>query len=219
MEQRLESGGFWSAVLELVSSHPYLCKRVAALQEFHQPGSTVPVHRNVLAYPLAPIFGLAAAGTGGGAAGLLVMVALVGIIAAIAIPSLLRARVSANEAATIGDMRSLISAQSAYFGASGGVFGKKECLLDPSACLRSYRGPAFLDPSVASAESHGYRRTLFLGRRDRSFAYVAVPIKPGQTGTRGFCADARGTICATRDGSAPGVVAGECDLSNCAIIR
>ena len=36
---------------------------------------------------------------------LLIVVAIIGIIAAIAIPSLLRARVSANEAATIGDIR------------------------------------------------------------------------------------------------------------------
>jgi prepilin-type N-terminal cleavage/methylation domain-containing protein len=41
---------------------------------------------------------------------LLIVVAIIGIIAAIAIPSLLRARVSANESATIGDIRTVISA-------------------------------------------------------------------------------------------------------------
>ncbi|HXY38472.1 MAG TPA: prepilin-type N-terminal cleavage/methylation domain-containing protein, partial [Vicinamibacteria bacterium] len=45
---------------------------------------------------------------------LLIVVAIIGIIAAIAIPSLLRARISANEAATIGDTRTVISAQAAY---------------------------------------------------------------------------------------------------------
>ena len=40
---------------------------------------------------------------------LLIVVAIIGIIAAIAIPSLLRARVSANESATIGDIRTVIS--------------------------------------------------------------------------------------------------------------
>ena len=44
---------------------------------------------------------------------LLIVVAIIGIIAAIAIPSLLRARVSSNEAATIGDIRSVISAEAA----------------------------------------------------------------------------------------------------------
>ncbi len=45
---------------------------------------------------------------------LLMVVAIIGIIAAIAIPSLLRARMSANEASAIGSMRSVFSAQQNY---------------------------------------------------------------------------------------------------------
>lgn len=219
MEQRLATGAFWSAVLELNSSHPYLCKRVAAIQDFHQPGSAAPVRRNPLAYPFAPLFGLAAAGTGGGAAGLLVMVAMVGIIAAIAIPSLLRARLSANESATIGDLRSVVSGQASYAAVSGGAYGKAECLVDPGRCLRNYKGPAFAIPALLAGESHGYQRTLLLGPRDRSFAYVAVPLKPGQTGVRGFCADHNGIVCFTADGSAPRATASGCDLTSCTPIR
>ena len=44
---------------------------------------------------------------------LLIVVAIIGIIAAIAIPSLLRARVSSNEAAAVGDIRTVISAEAA----------------------------------------------------------------------------------------------------------
>ena len=51
---------------------------------------------------------------------LLIVVAIIGIIAAIAIPSLLRARVSANESATLGDIRTLISSQAAYQSANSG---------------------------------------------------------------------------------------------------
>ena len=40
---------------------------------------------------------------------LLIVVAIIGIIAAIAIPSLLRARISANESGAIGDVRTVIS--------------------------------------------------------------------------------------------------------------
>ena len=54
---------------------------------------------------------------------LLIVVAIIGIIAAIAIPSLLRARVSANEAQAIGDTRSVISAQQTYASSNGGFFG------------------------------------------------------------------------------------------------
>ncbi len=208
--------GVWSAVLELVSSHPYLCKRVGALQELHQPGSVEPVGRNVLAYPLAPIFGLAAAGTGGGAAGLLVMVAVIGIVAAIAIPSLLRARVAANESAAIGDTRSVIAAEAAYAQASGSAYGTLECLQSPGQCLSGYQGnPPFLSPEQAARQRSGYGRTLQLRPDQGSFAYVVVPLVPGQTGVRGFCGDARGVICYTVDGQPPRVVNGECDLDSC----
>ena len=88
-QQRAESGSFWMATLELNLSHPYLCKRVAALQEFRQPGSAPVVPRNVLAYPLAPLFGVFAGGAAGGAAGVvMVMVAIVGMMAAVAIPAI-----------------------------------------------------------------------------------------------------------------------------------
>ena len=56
---------------------------------------------------------------------LLIVVAIIGIIAAIAIPSLLRARVSANESATIGDIRTVISAQAAYQSANGGWYDEQ----------------------------------------------------------------------------------------------
>jgi Zn-dependent protease with chaperone function len=83
-EQRLESGSFWMSIFELVSSHPYLCKRAAALREFSQPGSVSAVSRNVWAYPLAPLLGVAGAPAGGASAGMMVML-VVGIMAVVAI--------------------------------------------------------------------------------------------------------------------------------------
>jgi len=50
---------------------------------------------------------------------LLMAVAIIGIIAAIAIPGLLRSRISANEASAIASMRSVSSAQSAYSASCG----------------------------------------------------------------------------------------------------
>ena len=55
---------------------------------------------------------------------LLMVVAIIGILAAIAIPGLLRARLSAHEASAIASMRSISSAQSAYSSSCGwGYFG------------------------------------------------------------------------------------------------
>jgi prepilin-type N-terminal cleavage/methylation domain-containing protein len=50
---------------------------------------------------------------------LLMVVAIIGIVAAIAIPGLLRSRMSANEASAIGSMRSISSAQAAYAASCG----------------------------------------------------------------------------------------------------
>src|SRR4026208_22382 len=97
---------------------------------------------------------------------LLIVVAIIGIIAAIAIPSLLRARVSANESATLGDIRTLISAQAAYQSGSGGFYdGTLDGLTQPSAgtCIPSYptNAPTFLDSQLASQQAKsGYNRSF-----------------------------------------------------------
>ena len=150
---------------------------------------------------------------------LLIVVAIIGIIAAIAIPSLLRARVSANESATLGDIRTLISAQAAYQSANSGFYdGNLSCLTEPSngACIPSYPAiaPTFLDSQLASQQTKsGYNRSFQSGavrslrasrrlrRRRRSvYRYDATPINIGQTGVRGFAADSSGRICFTTNG-------------------
>src|SRR3954454_1362947 len=50
---------------------------------------------------------------------LLIVVAIIGIIAAIAVPGLLRARMSGNEAAAIGSMRAINTAEASYSSAAG----------------------------------------------------------------------------------------------------
>jgi prepilin-type N-terminal cleavage/methylation domain-containing protein len=141
---------------------------------------------------------------------LLIVVAIIGIIAAIAIPSLLRARVTANEAATIGDIRSVMSAEAAYHSASGGNYGTLACLLTPSGagCIPSYptTAPTFLDSLIASGSAKsGYSRSM-----DESaavpgglacYVYNATPLAQGQTGVRGLAGDCSGRLCTTADGT------------------
>jgi hypothetical protein len=165
--------------------------------------------------------------------GLLMLVPAV-IIAAIAIPSLLRARISANESSTIGDIRSVISAQAAYQMSNGGYYeGRLDCLAKPSECLPEYpsTSPTFIDPAIASLQpKSGYRRSLHTASPGavpssssrssvEAYAYIAVPITPGQTGIRGFCGDASGILCSTADGSEPGVRNGACDLDTCQALQ
>ncbi len=156
---------------------------------------------------------------------LLIVVAIIGIIAAIAIPSLLRARVSANESATIGDIRSLISAESAFQSANGGFYGNITCLSAPTGCITSYpgNGPTFLDPTLSQATStkSGYVRTFATGAQVASggavgsnsisdFTYSATPLNVGQTGVRGFGGDASGRVCFTPGGAAPTMGTASC---------
>jgi Zn-dependent protease with chaperone function len=77
MRQRAETGRFWMAVRELCASHPYLCKRAAALHELAMPGTAQPVGRNPLAFPLAPILGISVGGPSSLALILMIYLALV----------------------------------------------------------------------------------------------------------------------------------------------
>lgn len=160
--------------------------------------------------------GMAIAGIATSALSLLIVIPL-GILAAIAIPSLLRARVSANEAATIGDVRTMISAEAAYQSVSGGYYGPPRCLAAPTACLPAYSGPTLLHPDLASATvKNGYRRTFHPGPGAsdnlESFAYTAVPVEPGKTGNRAFCGDSSGRVCAVKSGEID-AAAGACPPS------
>jgi prepilin-type N-terminal cleavage/methylation domain-containing protein len=149
---------------------------------------------------------------------LLIVVAIIGIIAAIAIPSLLRARVSANESATIGDIRTVISAQAAYQSANGGWYDNTlTCLTAPMVgCIPNYptNSPTFLDSQLtALLAKSGYSRSFLGGATPTgrntalssptsvtSYVYWATPTSGGQTGVRGFAGDASGLLCFSPDG-------------------
>jgi type II secretory pathway pseudopilin PulG len=162
-------------------------------------------------------------------------VAMVGIVAAIAIPSLLRARVSANEAATIGDLRTVVSAQAAYASANAGFPDRLECLAQPTQCIPNYPGtaPVFLDRLLLESPRHGYRFRFVPGTAAQpdgsaagrispssltGFAYVAEPVTAGQTGIRAFCAGASGLICFETSGAIREAGDGTCP-ETCAPIR
>ncbi len=123
--------------------------------------------------------------------------------------SLLEARLSANEAATVGDTRTVISAQAAYQAMGDGSYGELKCLADPKSCNASYDGPQFIDKELAEATTKsGYNRQFKLA--DGSFAYASTPVKAGDTGKRSFCGDASGMICQNADGAPFDISSGRC---------
>ncbi len=73
---------------------------------------------------------------------LLIVVAIIGIIAAIAVPGLLRARMSGNEASAIGSLRAINSAESTYSSSCGGN-GYAQSLEDSRYSRPTRRRPSF----------------------------------------------------------------------------
>ena len=142
---------------------------------------------------------------------LLIVVAIIGIIAAIAVPGLLRARQSGNEASAIGSVRAVNSAEAAY-AASGGGGGYTTTLVNLGTPPAG--GTPFISPDLGAADpslKSGYTITLANGLAPQvvlvqantcnniaassSVYYVhAEPITAGSTGQRSFASDNRGTI-------------------------
>ena len=94
---------------------------------------------------------------------LLVVAGIIGVVGAIAIPALLRAKLTANETAVLGSLRAVNSAQAAYAGsaATGGYAVNFANLTQ--ACPGSTQG--FLSPDLAGdpAQKSGYTVTLTAG--------------------------------------------------------
>ena len=137
---------------------------------------------------------------------LLIVVAIIGIIAAIAIPSLLRARVSANESATVGDIRTVISAQAAFQSSASGFYGELTCLSTPAGanCIPGYstQAPTFLDNSLATiTQKSGYNRSMSVSgaataapQTFANYCYQATPITRNTPGVRSFGGDHSGVV-------------------------
>ena len=150
---------------------------------------------------------------------LVIVTAVLGIVAAVVVPALVRTRVAANESATLGDVRTLMSAQAAYRTANGGFYERNlGCLLSPSTsgCIPAYptNGPTFLDSQLASLSvKAGYNRLFFPGptpvvlpptvspSSTTRYRYDATPIVFGLTGVRGFAGDYTERICWSADGT------------------
>ena len=151
---------------------------------------------------------------------LLIVVAIIGIIAAIAIPSLLRARVSANEAQAIGDSRSVVSAEQTYASANGGFFAPiaNLCRASGGIGIPNYpaAAPEFVGMDLAGLTvKAGYIRAFVPGIAPPAlspnvdvasildYCYTALPASPGLSGVRGFLAAGNGALYMTPDGTAP----------------
>jgi len=127
---------------------------------------------------------------------LLIVVAIILIIAAIAIPNLLRSRIAANESSAVGSMRSINTAQVTYASSYPDVgFGANLKVLGPGTAVDS--NTAGLVDNVLGCASQpcnksGYKFSV--SGTTSAYTSGGDPITVGQTGQRFFFSDGSGVI-------------------------
>ena len=147
---------------------------------------------------------------------LLIVVSIIGIVAGIAVPSLLSARAAANETSAIGSLRAVWSGQATYSTVCG--WGGYATSLPVLAVSPGGIGAPFLSPDLtagATISKGGFNVTLNNGGSPAFFPdcngtpttaeyYAsATPIDVGVTGSRSFAVDQVGVIYFAPGASAP----------------
>jgi type IV pilus assembly protein PilA len=126
---------------------------------------------------------------------LLIVVAIILIIAAIAIPNLTRSRVSANEASAVASIHAIGTAQTSYtttFPQNG--YASKLSQLGPAPDGKPTADAANLIPGelANTGIKSGYSFTMSGG--GITYTITATPQSPGKTGIRSFCSDQSAVI-------------------------
>jgi len=130
---------------------------------------------------------------------LLIVVAIILIIAAIAIPNLLRSRIAANEASAVGSLRTLNTAEITYNTTypTVGFACSLSTLGPPSGSTSATSTTAgLIDANLSSGIKSGYSFTMSncIGTPKYSYQYTAQPTSPGVSGQRYFCTDTSAII-------------------------
>jgi type IV pilus assembly protein PilA len=129
---------------------------------------------------------------------LLIVVAIILIIAAIAIPNLLRARISANESAAVGNMRTINTAEVQYQTAypATGYAATLAALGGAAPCTPAVATACLIDDTLGAADSVAKSGYLMTYAVSSSVGYTLLndPAQQGSSGVRGFYTDGSGVI-------------------------
>ena len=150
---------------------------------------------------------------------LMIVVAIIAIIAAIAIPNLLRARLAANESSAVSSLRTLSSAQETFRSSimkdqdtdGLGEYGTLSELAGLVTVSGVSASPPFIDDQLGAGNKSGYSFLMLCGTNaactavggtaatsinasEISYFGYAVPVSYGRSGNRSFVLDASGVI-------------------------
>ena len=118
---------------------------------------------------------------------IMIVVAIIGLLAAIAIPGLLRSRHNANEAAAIGSSRTISTSCESYRAA-------QITPAFPAAMTNlSTATPPYIDGVLAAGTKQGYTYA-YTSDSANTYHLIAAPITVGTTGTRYFYVDETGVL-------------------------
>jgi type IV pilus assembly protein PilA len=138
---------------------------------------------------------------------LLIVVAIILTIAAIAIPNMMRARISANETSAVASLRTISTAETTY-ASTYPTIGYSCSLVElgppPSGTPVSSANAGILDDVLASGQKAGYHFALSgcTGTPVATYTSTAWPVTLGGTGNRSFCSSTPGVINFATDGTA-----------------
>jgi prepilin-type N-terminal cleavage/methylation domain-containing protein len=124
---------------------------------------------------------------------MLIVVAIILIVAAIAVPNLLRSRMAANEASAVGSLRTINTAEATYSLTYNNSF---TCTLTDLAPPTGGSSPSstaagLIDAQLARGTKSGYTFTAGTCTSNNGvvtlYQWLADPISPGSSGSRHFC--------------------------------
>jgi type IV pilus assembly protein PilA len=129
---------------------------------------------------------------------LMIVVVLILIIAAIAIPSMREAQIHANEASAVGSIRAINETELQYQATYGGFADSLANLGGAEPCTKSAETACLLDQSLAGGVKSGYRFGAIGGNPsgglNTSYFVGAAPEVFDRTGKRMFCSTDKNVI-------------------------
>ena len=140
---------------------------------------------------------------------LLIVVAIILIIAAIAIPNLLKSKMAANESSAVGSLRTVNTGEVTYASSCPNI-GYSSTLVELNAGANCTAGVGIIDSVLAAGTKSGFTFTytaVQAGTLYATYKTTALPVVYQTTGNRSFYSDQTGVIRYALVGSAAPTVA------------
>ena len=116
---------------------------------------------------------------------IMIVVAIIALLAAIAIPNLLRAKMSANDALAKATLRSLSTSSESYATSNSGNYPGDMTSLTGAT-------PPYLNQAYCGTTASGFAFTCTFG--PSTYSYVATPVTAGTSGTTTFTISTGGVL-------------------------